>query len=177
MAGFPHDEMEEAFRIYWQTGAVEERWSNWADRLTPDVAYREQVYGHMQGREEVRAWIVPLMARYPALYTIYQWHQIDPKAGRLVVYMLNRRDHPAPSDNTEETLDFPGVTVLNYAGEGLFGIQEDYWAVTGAKACARTYAAACRTHDPDHPGRRSRLHWGHGPPWTRGRVTDSTEVS
>ncbi len=32
----------------------------------------------------------------------------------------------------------------------------------------REYADACADHDADHPGKKTRLHWGDGPDWTRG---------
>ena len=66
------------------------------------------------GREAIRAWIKPIMDRYGELYTVYEWHMVEP-SGRAVVYMQNRRDHPSGSG----VIDFPGITILQYAGGGL----------------------------------------------------------
>jgi hypothetical protein len=34
MAGFDRDELEQAFRTYWQAGAVGEDWDAWAECFT-----------------------------------------------------------------------------------------------------------------------------------------------
>jgi hypothetical protein len=164
MAGFRRGEIEEAFRHYWQTGAVNEDWDGFANNFTEDVLYVEHVLGTMRGREQVRDWILPIMEEYGELYTAYEWHTIDENAGRAIVYMQNRRDHPSGRG----TIDFPGVTILEYAGNGLWRREEDYWAVPAATASTQAYAEACQRYDPDHKRKRTRLHWGSGPPWTRG---------
>ena len=160
---FPHDEVEAAFRAYWQAGAVGEDWDAWADLFTEDARYVEHVLGERHGREEIRSWIKPTMEQYPEIYTAYEWHQLGDD-GRVVVYMQNRRDHPSG----EGVIDFPGVTVLQYAGDGLFRLEEDFWSLPGARRASEAYARACEAHDPEHPQKRTRHHWGEGPPWTRG---------
>ena len=78
--------------------------------------------------------------------------------------MQNRRDHPGGAD----TIDFPGVTILEYAGNGQWGVEEDFWSLPEAEAAGKVYTAACAQHDPEHPKKRTRFDWGHGPAWTRG---------
>ena len=163
MASVAHDELEQAFRAYWQAGAVGEDWDAWADRFTEDCVYVEHVYGTMRGRETVRAWIKPIMEKYGELYTAYEWHVVDPAGGRVVVYMQNRRDDPAGGP----PIDFPGVTILDYGGDGRWRREEDFWSTRGREEAMRRYQAAGAA-DPAHPARRTRLHWGGGPPWTRG---------
>lgn len=159
------DEVERAFRAYWRTGAVNEDWDGWVDEcFTDDVRYIEHVLGNMSGREEVRAWIKPIMAEYGELYTVYEWHQVGDD-GRVVVYMQNRRDNPDPDG---PPIDFPGVTILQYADDGRFESEEDFWSFPGAQRCAVDYAAALERHDPDHKAKRTRRDWGSGPEWTRG---------
>src|SRR5215475_3216730 len=143
MATFSRDELEQAFRKYWQTGAVGEKWDDWADLFTEDADYVEHVLGNMKGREAIRAWIKPIMAQFGELYTAYEWHMLDEATGRVVVAMQNRRDHPSG----QGTIDFPGVTVLQYAGDGLWCLEEDYWAVPRAHATVDEYAEACRRFD------------------------------
>src|SRR4051812_49724113 len=94
MAGYSKDEVDEAFRQYWRTGAVSEDWSAWADLFTDDADYIEHVLGDLHSREEIKKGIVRIMAAYPALYTVYEGHQID--GDRVVFYMQNRRDNPQP---------------------------------------------------------------------------------
>ena len=90
------DEVEAAFRNYWQLGAVGEDWDAWCDEcFTEDVTYIEHILGNKDGREEVRAWIKPTMEEYGEIYTAYEWHMVGDD-GRVVVYMQNRRDNPEP---------------------------------------------------------------------------------
>jgi hypothetical protein len=164
MPQFTREELEQAFRQYWQTGAVGENWDAWADLFTEDARYVEHVLGNLRGREAIRNWIKPIMERYGELYTVYEWHAVDEAGGRVIVYMQNRRDHPSG----EGTIDFPGVTILGYAGSNQWCYEEDFWAVPTAYATAEQYAAACKQFDPNHAKRKTRRHWGCGPDWTRG---------
>jgi hypothetical protein len=164
MATFERRELEDAFRTFWQTGAVGEDWDAWADLFTEDCRYIEHFYGTLRGREAVRAWIKPIMERYGEIYTVYEWHVVDPETGRVVMYMQNRRDRPGGGP----PIDFPGVSVLHYAGKGQWASEEDFWAVKQRETAMRDYEEACRAHDPEHRARKTRLDWGSGPAWTRG---------
>ena len=168
MATFDVDELEQAFRSYWTLGAVGEDWDAWSDLFTEDVVYIEHILGRKDGREAVRNWIKPIMAEYAEMYTAYEWHQVDPSSGRIVVYMQNRRDHP---DGTSAPIDFPGMTVLQYAGDGKFSLEEDFWSLPEATQAGKEYYKACKAHDPDHQAKRTRLHWGNGPDWTQGAAS------
>ncbi len=173
MATYDAAELERAFQRYWRLGAVGENWDAWANLFADDVLYVEHVLGTMHGREAVRAWIGPIMAQYRELYTAYEWHTVDADAGRVIVYMQNRRDHPRGSG----TIDFPGITILGYGGQGLWRYEEDYWSVPGAQATLQEYAQACADHDPDHAQKQTRLNWGHGPDWTRGAASYAARVA
>jgi hypothetical protein len=164
MTRFARDELEEAFRTYWRTGAVGERWDDWADLFTEDADYHERILGSLKGREAIRGWIKPIMERYGELYTAYEWHTADPALGKVIVSMQNRRDHPSGRG----TIDFPGITILDYAGGGRWRQEEDYWALPAAQRAFREYQEACARHDAGHAKRRTRLDWGSGPDWTRG---------
>ncbi len=164
MGTFDVAEVERAFRHYWHTGMIREDWDAWAELFTEDAVYDERVLGTMRGREAIRQWIVPLMEQYGEIYGIYDWHAVDP-SGRVVFRMLNRRDHPSGRGFT----DFPGVTVLQYAGNNLWSHEEDYWAAQLGRAQWEAYETALREHDPDHREKRTRLHWGDGPDWTVGK--------
>jgi hypothetical protein len=164
VAAYDIDEVERAFRHYWQTGAVNENWDGYADNFTEDAHYVEHFFGEMHGREAIRAWIKPTMVEFPEIYTAYEWHVCSPD-GRVVVYMQNRRDNPDPKGGP---IDFPGVTILQYAGGMKFAYEEDFWSVKGGMATSKQYTAACAKFDPDHPKKRTRGNWGHGPAWTQG---------
>ena len=168
MTTFDLEELEAAFRNYWQLGAVGEDWDAWCDQcFTEDVTYIEHILGSKAGREEVRAWIKPTMEEYGAIYTAYEWHMLSPD-GRVVVYMQNRRDHPDP---TQPPIDFPGMTVLQYAGGGQFSLEEDFWSLPEGIETAKRSAAAYREVDPAFPNRRTRRNWGKGPAWAQGAPT------
>jgi hypothetical protein len=167
MPKFSPEELERAFRTYWETGAVGERWEEWSDLFTEDAAYHERILGSMQGRQAIRDWIVPIMAEYGELYTGYEWHSVDAGLGKVMVYMQNRRDHPSG----EGTIDFPGITILDYAGDGRWSQEEDYWALPAARSAQKEYDQAREKFDPEHPAKRTRHHWGNGPDWTRGART------
>ena len=164
MAAFDRDELEAAFRTYWRTGAVGEDWDAWANLFAEDCTYFEHYYGSMQGREAVRAWIKPVMERYGEIYTAYEWHTIDVDRGRVIFYMQNRRDDPGG----QGTHDFPGVSLLEYAGNGKWKREEDFWAWKQREVAMKSYEDACRRIDPEHPKKKTRWHWGNGPAWTQG---------
>ena len=163
---FDLEEVEAAFRQYWHTGMIREDWSAWADLFTEDVVYCERVLGTMHGREAVRQWIVPLMEQYGEIYGVYDWHHAE-AGGRVVFRMLNRRDHPSG----EGHLDFPGVTILQYAGNGKWAAEEDYWAEQLGVQQYTEYAQAMKKHDPNHRHKRTRNDWGDGPEWTQGKAS------
>lgn len=159
----PLGEVEEAFRHYWQTGAVGERWEEWADLFTDDALYVEHVLGNMHGRDAIKTWIVDIMDKFSELYTFYEWHMVD--GDRVVMYMQNRRDHPDP---TQPPIDFAGISILGYAGDGKWRYEEDYWALPQANRASKQYAEASAQYDPDHAKKRTRLHWpADGPAWAR----------
>jgi len=165
MAQFDRDEMDAAFRTYWRTGAVGEDWDAWADLFTEDCTYFEHYYGTMNGRETVRAWIKPIMEKYGEIYTVYEWHTIDVDRGRVIFYMQNRRDDPAGNG---KTFDFPGVSLLEYAGGGKWKREEDFWAWKQREVAMKGWEEACKRVDPDHAKKKTRWNWGNGPDWARG---------
>lgn len=168
MATYDNAEVDRALRTYWQLGAVGEDWDAWVDEcFTDDVEYVEHILGNKDGREAVRAWIKPTMEEYGEIYTAYNWHMIGDD-GRVVVHMMNRRDHPDPG---QPPIDFPGVTVLQYAGAGRFSLEEDFWSLPEGTRTLREYTDACAQFDPAYRARRTRRHWGSGPSWTQGAST------
>src|SRR5437899_1445052 len=93
------------------------------------------------------------------IYTGYEWHAVDPESGRIILYVQNRRDHPGG----ETPIDFPGVTILEYAGSGRFRLEEDFYSTSERDAAMKAYAEACARVDPDHPRKPTRWDWGSGP--------------
>jgi hypothetical protein len=132
---------EQAFHRIWTTGSINEDWARWPDHLTEDVLYVERVFGTMHGREAVRSWITELMAVRTDVHAVLNWYIV--KGDRVVLDMTNRYYHPDPG---QPPIDFAGLTVLGYAGDGLFGYEEDYWDAAGAKTAYQQFTAAVAEH-------------------------------
>ena len=130
-------ETEAAFQRFWTIGNLDENWAAWPAFFTDDVRYVEHIYGEMRGRAAVEKWITGLMAQNRDVHAVIDWYMI--RGSRVVVNMQNRYYHPDP---TQPHLDFPGITILEYAGNGLFGYEEDYWCVRTAKACHKAFHEA-----------------------------------
>ncbi|MBV8302898.1 MAG: nuclear transport factor 2 family protein [Acidimicrobiia bacterium] len=157
------DEVEEAFRHYWRTGAAGEDWEAWADLFTDDAVYVEHVLGSMIGCAQIKRWITQIRAAYPELYTVYEWHMID--GDRVVFYMQSRRDNPEPG---KPPIDSPGVSIIHYAGDGKWDFEEDFWAFPVAQKAQAAYIEARAKYDPDHSWKMTRQHWPDSPDWARG---------
>lgn len=168
---FSRAEVEEQFAHFYYTGCVAEDWTAWADLFTDDCHYVEHFWGTMRGRDQVRAWIDPVMCGVPEIYTVLDWYMIDttPSDGtaKVVWALQNRRDNPDPDG--PPYFDFPGVSIAWYAGDGRWAGEEDYWDVKGARSTAEAYAAACRKMGITEPADKvTRKYWPeHGPPWAR----------
>ena len=130
-------EVEAAFRRFWTIGNVDENWRAWTELFTEDVHYIEHIYGEMRGRATVKKWIEELMVQNRDVHAVIDWYMI--RGRRVVVNMQNRYCHPDPE---MAPLDFPGITILEYAGDGLFGYEEDYWCVRTAKAAHKAFHEA-----------------------------------
>jgi hypothetical protein len=130
-------EVETAFHRLWTIGNLDEDWKAWPSLFTEDVHYVEHVYGEMRGRAAVGEWIADLMAKNSDIHAVIDWYMI--RGRRVVVNMQNRYYNPDPAG---APFDFPGISVLEYAGDGLFGYEEDYWCVRTAKKCHAAFHAA-----------------------------------
>ena len=134
----PHarGEVEEAFAHFWKVGCVDEDWGAWVDLFVPDVLYHDHFWGPLHGREEVALWIAAVMKGVPEIYTILDWYTID---GETVVFHCeNRRDNP--HDEGPDYWDFAGLSVIRYAGDGLWASEEDFWDLPGARSTSAAYA-------------------------------------
>jgi hypothetical protein len=130
-------EVEAAFHTFWTVGNLDENWERWPSLFTEDVHYIEHIYGEMRGRDAVTRWITELMAKNRDVHAVLDWYMI--RGRRVVVNMQNRYYNPDPAG---APFDFPGITILEYAGDGRFGYEEDYWCVRTAKQCHAAFTAA-----------------------------------
>ena len=121
MADAPKEEVEREFARYVERGKAND-WSTWADQFTEDARYVEHAMGNFQGREAIREWITATMASVSGMSFPVEWHMID--GNRVVMYCWNVFD-PLPGMTGE--YKFAVVTILEYAGDGMWSLEEDVY--------------------------------------------------
>lgn len=147
-AGYVADEITEAYAAFHQRveGFVASGdWSGYADLFTPDAVYVEHAMGTFTGREEIREWAVRTMTAYPGRVMTgfpVSWQVVDAEADRLVCEVLNPM--PDPGDGT--MLTEPNITIMTYAGDGLFSREEDVYNPLRFHAMAVKWARIAAEH-------------------------------
>ncbi|MGW0660580.1 nuclear transport factor 2 family protein [Streptodolium elevatio] len=161
---FDRREVEAEFARWWSIGNAGEDWASWAQLYTPDAYYIDHFWGPLHGRDEIDLWIHAVMKGVPEIYGVLDWYTIE--NGIVTFHYLNRRDNP--SDEGPPYWDFAGLSVLWYAGDGLWSKEEDFWDRTGARDTSVEYAAACERAGLTEPLQRmTRKHWPDAPSWAR----------
>lgn len=128
MGRFTREELEEGFAGY---DAVRIRcsqtrdWAPFADAFTEDAVYIEHAYGDMRGREEIRKWIVGVMAPFPHMEFPQDWVAFDTDNDAVLLQCQNLLPHPTDADHPG--FGFPSWTRLVYAGDGLWSSEEDIY--------------------------------------------------
>jgi ketosteroid isomerase-like protein len=156
MAEHSRAEVEQAFRHYFLTGPVLEDWAAWAGLFTDDAVYYDHFYGRFHGPEEVRKFLESTMGYAPHVYSPLEWFNID---GDQIVYKVwNRADNPDPEGPPAQ---FPSLQVIQYAGDGKWSSEEDWWMVKEMKRFNEEYEAMCRAAGrADFKEEMSRRDWG-----------------
>ena len=126
---FSAAELDAAFTQFQKTVAeiaISRDWDRFAEQFTEDADYIEHALGTMRGREEIREWIWRTMTAFPGSHmTGYPslWHVVDTERGRVICEVDNpMRD---PGDGT--TITATNITILTYAGNGLWSREEDIY--------------------------------------------------
>ncbi|EME20486.1 nuclear transport factor 2 family protein [Rhodococcus triatomae] len=122
-------ELEEAFAGYQRTVETAKETGNWdlfAEMFTEDATYVEHAYGTFAGREEIRPWINRTMSSFPGSHmTAFPalWHTIDEDRG----WVICEIDNPMcdPGDGSSHAAS--NLTILHYAGDGLWSCEEDVY--------------------------------------------------
>ena len=129
MGRWSREELEDAFAGY-QANALRAGttgdWSAWADQFTEDATYIEHHYGTMGGREAIRTWITKTMATWPGNEMPHfpiEWYVIDEEKGWIVCQVWNRMNDPGDGSIHQAY----NITVLKYAGDGLWSYEEDVY--------------------------------------------------
>jgi uncharacterized protein (TIGR02246 family) len=138
MATFTRDEIDAAFQDYLRVQRAQD-WGAFADVFTEDAVYVEHEMGTFRGRENIREWLVPTMAPLVGWEYPTQWSAIDETEARVVFYWLNVLPNP---DGRAEPYQFAGITILIYAGNGLWSYEEDIYNMKECEAVMADWFAA-----------------------------------
>lgn len=120
-------------------------WSGFADCFTEDATYVEHAFGTFHGREEIRAWSVRTMTSFPgSVMTGFPlaWQVVDAEAARLVCEVRNLMPDPGDGSHHEES----NLTVMTYAGDGLFSREEDVYNPMRFAAMSVRWARVAAEH-------------------------------
>ncbi len=129
MGKFSRAEIEAEFAKFEERanhGGRTDEWDPWAEQFTVDAEYVEHAMGTFTGREQIRPWIKKTMGRFPGNHMVAfpsLWHVIDEETSRVICEIDNPlRD---PGDGSVHTAT--NITILTYAGDGLWSKEEDVY--------------------------------------------------
>ncbi len=136
MTEFGRDEVEAAYRKFVEVGDSGD-WSAWADLHSEAGRWVEHHLGTFVGREAIRKAILDVMVPVPMMTFPVEWHVIE--GNRVVYYPWQVMPDPAGGDADYR---FGCVTILEYAGDGLFSYQEDLYNPSEAQAVMKRWLDA-----------------------------------
>ena len=90
--------------------------------FTEDARYEEHFLGVFEGKPAISKFIVDVMKEYAAMTLWIEWSIID--GDRIGFYIWNNLPDPA---GTGKRYAFPNTTFLQYAGDGKFSFEADYY--------------------------------------------------
>ena len=120
-------------------------WKGYADLFTPDAVYVEHAMGTFRGRDAIREWAVRTMTSYPGRVMTgfpLSWQVVDADSARLVCEVRN----PMPDPGDGSALEEPNITIMTYAGDGLFSKEEDVYNPLRFHAMALRWARVAAEH-------------------------------
>lgn len=120
-------------------------WADFADLFTPQATYCEHAYGDFSGREEIRPWIVRTMTTFPGSEMVafpVAWSVLDAEQRRVVCEIRNLMRDPGDGSIHEAS----NITILDYAGDGLWSREEDVYNPQRFATMVRDWARVAREH-------------------------------
>lgn len=136
MSDHPRAEVEEAYHHFIAVGDSGD-WNAWADLHAEDGIWVEHQLGIFEGREAIRKAIVDVMKPVPMMQFPVEWHVIQ--GNRVVFYPWQVFPDPSGGDEVHR---FGCVTILDYAGDGLWSRQEDLYNPREAEKVMKTWLSA-----------------------------------
>ena len=101
-------------------------WDDFALNFTEDAEYVEHAFGTFVGRDAIREWSVATMTSFPgSVMTGFPlaWQTVDESTSRLICEVRNLMPDPGDGSVHEES----NLTIMTYAGDGLFSREEDVY--------------------------------------------------
>jgi SnoaL-like domain len=101
-------------------------WDDFALNFTEDAEYVEHAFGTFRGRDAIREWSVRTMTSFPgSVMTGFPlaWQVVDVDTSRLICEVRNLMPDPGDGSHHEES----NLTIMTYAGDGLFSREEDIY--------------------------------------------------
>ncbi|WP_338089650.1 nuclear transport factor 2 family protein [Nocardioides lijunqiniae] len=101
-------------------------WDDFALSFTEDAEYVEHAFGTFRGRAAIREWSVATMTSFPgAAMTGFPlaWQVVDVPTSRLLCEVRNVM--PDPGDGSVH--EASNLTIMTYAGDGLWSREEDVY--------------------------------------------------
>ena len=132
---YPRAEVEAAFHAFVAAGDAGD-WDRWADLHTEDGVWIEHHLGTFHGREAIRAKIKEVMAPVPMMTFPIDWYVID--GNRVVFKPWQVFPDPAGGDAVYR---FTCFTMLEYAGDGQWSVQEDVYSPAEGEAVVMRWLA------------------------------------
>lgn len=120
-------------------------WHDFCLNFTHDATYVEHAFGTFHGREQIREWSVRTMTSFPgSVMTGFPlaWQVVDEPSSRLICEVRNLM--PDPGDGT--VLEQSNLTIMTYAGDGLFACEEDVYNPLRFLQMSARWARIAETH-------------------------------
>lgn len=147
-ARFSAEEITEAYAAMHrdvQRYAATGEWDDFAGHFTEDAEYVEHAFGTFHGREEIREWAVRTMTGFPGgVMTGFPlaWSVVDVERSRLICEVRNLM--PDPGDGSVH--EASNLTIMTYAGDGLFSREEDVYNPLRFLSMAVRWARVAEAH-------------------------------
>jgi hypothetical protein len=146
---FSAEEITEAYAAMHervQQYATSGDWDDFALNFTEDAEYVEHAFGTFTGRDEIRAWSVETMTSFPGgVMTGFPlaWQVVDVDTSRLICELRNLMPDPGDGSHHEES----NLTIMTYAGDGLFSREEDVYNPLRFMRMSMRWALIAEAHD------------------------------
>ncbi|MGA8846009.1 MAG: nuclear transport factor 2 family protein [Nocardioides sp.] len=121
-------------------------WTDFALNFTEDATYVEHAFGTFHGRDAIREWSVSTMTAFPgSVMTGFPlaWQVVDEPTSRLICEVRNLM--PDPGDGS--VLEQSNLTIMTYAGDGLFSCEEDVYNPMRFLTMSLAWARIAESHD------------------------------